>query len=228
MRNLFLLLVLANFGLLAWQRWIAPSAERPVEEATLPRLELAGAVEDDDLPAVEEMPVVASSADGTARCISIGPFRNESETAQVLRSLRAAGHTPEQRLAGGEVRLGHRVYLPAFESRSAARRVLDALKAHGVGDFYIVPDGKERNAISLGVFASRELADERAAEISAAGYSPVIRDHYRSGAVYWIDTEIGRGDSLRLEDFEPIARRIMRLETAPCPPSEAQLVAGEG
>ncbi|MBA3565037.1 MAG: SPOR domain-containing protein [Gammaproteobacteria bacterium] len=166
----------------------------------------------------------AGDADG---CVSIGPFRDLSETSQAIASLRAAGHVPEQRLAEGQVWVGHWVFLPAFESRSAARRVLKALKERSVAESYIVPSGDERNAISLGVFAERERALRRAAQITALGYAPKIADRHRSGAVYWVDTEIGPAGQLSADDFEPIPGRILRLEVETCPPSEAQIAASE-
>lgn len=233
MRNLFLILLLANFGLLAWQRWIAPADEATpviIAQDKLPRLMLAeeAMIEEragpraaplDDAPP----PMILGEAPG--RCVSIGPFRDLAEAEQAISTLRVAGHTPEQRLTEGEVWVGHWVYLPAFDSRAAARVAMNKLKKRGVADSYIVPSGEERNAVSLGVFAERDRAERRAAEISSLGYTPRIADRHRSGAVYWVDTELEPGGSLDPE--LEIPGRIMRLEVEACPPSESQIAAGE-
>lgn len=283
MRNLFLLLLLANLGLLGWQQWIGPAAPDDVpvsiEQNELPRLmltkevtpepdvgakaveiaEVAGGSEGaepaeaegvteevaeaavvsdesaDEPPAgtppapIEEAPATAAAAprEAAGHCVSIGPFRDLTETTQAMTSLRDAGREPRQRLAEGEVWIGHWVYLPAFESRSAARTVLNRLKEHGIVDSYIVPSGEERNAVSLGVFAERDRARRRVAEISALGYAPRVSDRHRSGAVYWVDTELEPAATLQPGDIETVPGRIMRLDVIDCPSNELQMLAGE-
>lgn len=239
MRNLFLLLLLANLGLLGWQRWIAPDAEDTASvvspHSELPRLVLADEARSDHSPGPLAAPLAGApifestlSGDTDGRCVSIGPFRDLTETTQVVESLLAAGHIPKQRLAEGEVWVGHWVYLPAFESRSAARAALNSLKKRGVADSYIVPSGDERNAISLGVFAERERAERRVTEVTLQGYAPKVADRHRSGAVYWVDTGIKPNGSLSPDDFETIPGRIMRLEVETCPPGEDQIAGDTG
>lgn len=282
MRNLFLLLLLANLGLLGWQRWISPQAPGTdsiviEQRSELPRLvlaeevieeeekevpqaadvtesaaevaeekdeadeteeaemaELAEESGDERLPEapavpVDEAPVSAATIpdESAERCVSIGPFRDLTETTQAMTAMRAAGHEPRQRLTEGEVWIGHWVFLPAFESRSDARTVLNRLKNSGIADSYIVPSGEERNAVSLGVFAERDRARRRVAEISALGYAPRVADRHRSGAVYWIDTQLGAAESLEPDDIETVPGRIMRLDVIDCPSGETQIAAGK-
>lgn len=235
MRNLFLLLVLANLGLLGWQRWIAPREDPAVspeaERKELPSLILAPKPE-----APRPAPAAAAPSAGagqtalapaspdamapaaeSARCVSVGPFRDQSEAGEAAAALRAGGFAPRQRLAAGQVWVGHWVYLPAFSSRAEARTTLNNLKRRGVADSYIVPSGAERNAVSLGVFAERDRAERRVVEVSALGYAPRIADRHRSGAVYWVDTDLDAGASLSVEDLATVPGRILRLEVIDCP-----------
>ena len=234
MRNLVLLLVLANLGLLGWQRWIAPDgadAAVPGDREGLPSLILApksaeflpAPVKARTRPPAEAAPVAAVApagtvpADGLQRCVSTGPFRDLSEASEAMAALRSAGYLPRQRLTEGQVWVGHWVYLPAFPSRAEARTILNTLKRRGVADSYIVPSGAERNAVSLGVFAERDRAERRVVEVSALGYAPRIADRHRTGAVYWVDTELNAGDGLDVQQLASVPGRIMRLEVLDCP-----------
>ena len=232
MRNLVLLLVLANLGLLGWQRWIAPDGEDavvPGDSEGLPSLilapksgksELAPAAASPPPPSETVQIADAAQAETVAadrRCVSTGPFRDLSDASEAMAALRSAGYAPRQRLTEGQVWVGHWVYLPAFSSRAEARAILNTLKRHGVADSYIVPSGAERNAVSLGVFAERDRAERRVVEVSALGYAPRIANRHRTGAVYWVDTELDAGDGLDVQQLVSVPGRIMRLEVLDCP-----------
>ncbi|HUO81515.1 MAG TPA: SPOR domain-containing protein [Gammaproteobacteria bacterium] len=233
MRNLVLLLVLANLGLLGWQHWIAPDGKdtsfrgdreelpplilAPKPGKAPPAPDTAGTPAGEASQVAEVAPTVTTPANGAPRCVSTGPFRDLSEAGEAMNALRSAGYAPRQRLTEGQVWVGHWVYLPAFPSRAEARTILNALKRRGVADSYIVPSGPERNAVSLGVFAERERAERRVVEVSALGYAPRIADRHRIGAVYWVDTELDAGGALDVQQLASVPGRIMRLEIQDCP-----------
>ena len=52
------------------------------------------------------------------------------------------------------------VFLPPLSSKSAAERRVAELKADGLKDFFILNDGPQKNAISLGVFKTEEAANK--------------------------------------------------------------------
>ena len=52
------------------------------------------------------------------------------------------------------------VFLPPLSSKSAAEKRVGELKAEGLKDFFILNDGPQKNAISLGVFKTEEAANK--------------------------------------------------------------------
>ena len=86
------------------------------------------------------------------RCISVGPFRDVSETAHAASTLRSGGYDPRQRVAEGEVWAGVWVYLPIPPARSS-EQMLAKLKAAGIEDALMqkpnldaaLPSGRDRN-----------------------------------------------------------------------------------
>ena len=52
------------------------------------------------------------------------------------------------------------VFLPPLSSKSAAEKRVAELKAEGLKDFFILSDGPQKNAISLGVFKTEEAANK--------------------------------------------------------------------
>lgn len=84
MRNLFLVLVLANLGFAAWHFWFADTADpvRPAAPDT-PTITLLEELEDPD-----------TAPASVQRCISIGPFANPALADAAAATLRAVGLDP--------------------------------------------------------------------------------------------------------------------------------------
>lgn len=61
------------------------------------------------------------------------------------------------------------VFVPPQAGKPEADRKAAELKQLNVGDFYVVPDGPNRHAISLGVFSAEKGAQDRLAELKAKG-----------------------------------------------------------
>jgi hypothetical protein len=61
------------------------------------------------------------------------------------------------------------VYIPPLADKTAADKKTGELRALGVSDYFIVQDGVNRHAVSLGVFSSEKRAQERLAELQSQG-----------------------------------------------------------
>ena len=62
------------------------------------------------------------------------------------------------------------VYITPRSSQADAQRKADELKTLGVADYFVVNDGsKWQNAISLGLFSSKDAADRRLADLKEQG-----------------------------------------------------------
>jgi hypothetical protein len=263
MRNLFLVLVLANLGFAAWSVWVAPSAQRGRStDKGLPSLTLVSEVPDDlrssgvvvaegeaapraaapargesaaaavpDAPAGDAgaagpvaagEPAAAVAAPAAAegrRCTSIGPFRELAQAATAAATLRGAGFEPVQRVAEGDVWIGYWVYIPAIPAEQEAGEILAKVRAAGIADSYVIPNGDSGNLVSLGVFSEISGVGRRRDQVRALGFEPQVVDRTRRATVYWVDVTLAPGQRLDLELLQPPGR-IIRLEQRPCPGSQ--------
>ena len=151
------------------------------------------------------------------RCISVGPFRDVSETAHAASTLRSGGYDPRQRVSEGEVWAGVWVYLPIPPSQTSGQ-LLSKLKAGGIEDALEMPGPSESSVISLGLFADQKRAQTRVSQAQALGLNPGIADRKRTGDVYWIDIDLKPTDSvLKPSDLQSETGHIQRLEVKGCP-----------
>lgn len=222
MRNLFLVLVLANLAFAAYHRWFSATdagtltlADSEVPSITLvSELEAPGPDEAMDEPAPPEPDAAVVEAPGQ-RCVSIGPFRELSQAATAAANLRTAGYDPTQRVAEGDIWVGYWVHLPGIPSRDAADTILSNLRENGVSDSYIVPGGETDHIISLGVFSEISRAGRRREDVRRLGLEPTVSDRHRRGTVYWVDVGLEPGQELDLTPLQTPGR-IIRLEQQAC------------
>lgn len=227
MRNLFLLLLLANLLFLGWQRWVAPpevAATEFLSGGQEPRIQtLARAGPEGRLSAAPRgAPRLPVPPDG--RCARIGPLA-EGTTADRLRArLEAAGFDAATAVEEGQVWVGHWVQLESVGSREEADRVVARLATGGLPDAYVLQTSPPFS-ISLGVFRDRSRADTVAAAAAKLGFRPGITDRYRPGALYWLSVVVPQGRALPLDDLGRESDQILRAEPVACP---AELVGATG
>ncbi len=196
MRNLFLVLVLANLGFAAWHSWFAAPAlpERPVDSGG-PSIALLvnGVAEEIDARGSDQPSLTSAQT-----CISIGPLPNRVVVAEANKLLGQAGFDAVQRVAQGEVWLGHWVYIDAIETQAEANDIVAELTSSGIDEAYVIAGGNNGNIVSLGVFSVQARADQRLADARNLGYEPVIADRSQPGDVFWLDVTLRNGDSFDL------------------------------
>lgn len=61
------------------------------------------------------------------------------------------------------------VYIPPLADKTAADKKTGELRALGVSDYFVVQEGVNRHAVSLGVFSSEKRAQERLSELQSQG-----------------------------------------------------------
>jgi hypothetical protein len=215
LRNILLGLLLANFLVFAWQRWVIP---RPVNQPdeivglTEPRLQLL------EKPGAASTPPDSGSADADVaeqRCIQIGPFPDEDAAAPVRKQL--ARRDIETQLARrvGELWVGHWVQLEEMADQAEAASVLEKLQRAGLDDAYIF-QSTPTYKISLGVFRSLEGAEAVAARARQLDLPIVMVDRTRPGSEVWLTAEMPKRDRLDLEDLNRSTSRILRTEPIEC------------
>jgi hypothetical protein len=210
MRNLVLVLVLANLLVLAWQRWIVPPpaadalALQAVREPELVLLKAAMAPE----------PAVAASS-RPAACIRIGPFASAEAAANGAAVLSARGLDPSSQVEAAEVWVGNWVQVVDLPDRQAAVKAREALVAAGVQDAYVVQDSPGYK-ISLGVFRDLARAERVARLARGAGYPVETTDRVRAGEEHWLVLLAPGGAAPGLQELASGADRILRSEPVAC------------
>ena len=145
------------------------------------------------------------------RCVSLGPFRDLPEAANVGARIKDSGLVPKQRVAEGDIWVGYWVHIDDLETRAEADGILTTLRQGGVADSYIVND-EGQYGISLGVFSEIKRAGTRREQVRKLGFEPVVTDRSRRGTVYWVDLTLAEDDELDLG--EPAARAHRKTRRA--------------
>lgn len=145
----------------------APStvAPEPEPEATKPAV--AAVVPDQEKPVTE--PVVAAKKTGSDTNICLLwehlPVADAERISGVLSSKFADYKLVRQGSEGS----GWWVYIPPLPGKPEADKKAAELRGFGVTDYFIIPDGPNRFAISLGIFSAEKGGQERLAELKEKG-----------------------------------------------------------
>lgn len=97
----------------------------------------------------------------------------EADKVAALMGKRFADFKLSRKTVAGESN-GWWVYIPAMPGKAEADKKAGELRDLGVNDFFIVPDGQSRHAISLGIFSSEKGGNERLAELKAKGVRSAV------------------------------------------------------
>lgn len=99
-----------------------------------------------------------SGATNTTACLEWGEFSGTdlARASAALSAMQLAGKLRQRQV---ERDRGYWVYFPPLKNRAAVNRKIAEIKALGITDYFVVQgNGRWQNAISLGVFKTREAA----------------------------------------------------------------------
>jgi len=178
-RTLFLLLLAAGLGFFAWARFLAapdpaidsqplaqqiePEKLRVVAESELARTLPPAA------PKPKPGPAPAAPEPAPLACLEWGSFSpaDAARAEQRLEPLALGARLAQYR---GEETAGWWVFIPPQPNRGAALKKAAELKKLGVDEYFVVQEeGRQRWALSLGVFRSEEAARARLDALRAQG-----------------------------------------------------------
>lgn len=120
--------------------------------------------------AISAVPPVASAAKVEARaCMEWGEFSGDDlvRATTTLNGLRLGNRLGQREV---EYNIGYWVYVPPLKDKVAVAQKIEQLKARGVEEYFVVQEaGVWLNAISLGVFKTREAAQNFVGQLRARG-----------------------------------------------------------
>ena len=228
MKNLLLLLVLANVLYFLWG-WFVEEPPQPgvaiVDESDLgPALAVTA---DRSAAAVASVGAVLGSGKPSdleavvgRSCVTIGPFR-EREDADVAQTLYSGkGMRAQLRSAVGQIFVGHWVQIRNIESRDSGNATLAKLQDGGLGDAYLWDSDDEGLKISLGLFGDINGAEKIELQARSLGFDAEIVPRMNDGTVYFVDIALppGRGASVIIEQYGEDKVRLR--DAATCPKSQ--------
>jgi hypothetical protein len=225
MRNLLLLLVLANILFFIWEMAIEEPPETGVaivEVSQLgPPLELSRTAQ--PAASVGAMLGASGQTDFAAAvgrsCVSIGPFTSSPEAQRVLRDFRNEGMRATVRSTEGQVFVGHWVQIRDIPDRQTGNQMIDRLVAGGLTDAYLVPTDDEGLKISLGLFGEMSRAERVELQAESLDMAAEISPRTREETVYFVDIALppGRGAGAMIERFGE--DKVLLRAQATCPGS---------
>lgn len=210
MRNIFLVLLLANLLMLGWVFWVDPEPSTAVKPKGVNELAIfrqAGATATES-----SVPVAASS-----QCLFVGPVPDLNVARQLSVSLADRGIKVQLVPREGRVWLGHWVQIQGFAARELAEEARQRLRKAGLLDAYVMEDGP-MNIINLGVFREQDRAERVMEAARRAGFKAVMRERVRPAAEYWLVSDRANGHRAALGEIAASFDRILRVETGACPP----------
>ena len=159
---------------------------------------------------------VAPLAATQNRCITIGPFSAQDQTAQAMELLEDRGFVPRER-AGQSTQTVYWVFIAALKTQAQEDTIVRRLQRAGIADASAVTNAQHERRISVGLFNGEDGAEQRAQAVRALGLDAKIEGRPRTGHVQWLDVNLGASNQslpteglLSLEGSE-------RLEIRPCP-----------
>lgn len=228
MRNLLLLLLLANVLYFMWGKFVAAPDSTGValvtESKLGPKLQLADAKSIETAVENAEQTVVARPSEIEAHfgrsCVTIGPLRESSEADGALADIEDEGLQGTVRATQGEVFVGHWVQVRDIPDRATANEMLRKLQDGGLGEAYIVETPEEGVKISLGLFGDLSGAERIELQAKSMDLPAEITNRMRNATVFYVDIGLppGRGATTLIERYGE--DRVLLRDAATCPRSD--------
>lgn len=226
MKNLLLLLLLANILYFLWGMFVEDPPERGVailEEADLgPTLELVG------------VPGSNNAADNTANtgsgrsldfesyngraCATIGPFREPDAADAVADEFSDNSMRARVRTTDIQVFVGHWVQIRDVADDAAAEEMLGKLSRGGLKDAYLVRTEDEGLKISLGLFEELDRAEKVELEARSLDLPANIAPRMVDRTVHFVDIELPPGQGASAIVAEYGEEQVLLRNEATCPP----------
>jgi hypothetical protein len=225
MKNLLLILLLANILYFMWGLFVEEEAQPGVayvEESDLgPPLDVTVGRDSD---AVSSVGAVLGSGEPSAldavigrSCLSIGPFRDSSDADSAVLEYSNEGMKAAIRPTRGKIFVGHWVWVRNIADDTEARKILKQLNDGGLTDAYVDRSEAPKLKISLGLFGDVSGAEKIELQARSLGLNPEIIPSTADRDVFFVDIGLppGKGAGAIMEKYGE--DRVLLREKATCP-----------
>jgi len=225
MKNLLLLLILANILYFMWGVF-TPEDSIPgiaiVEESDLgPPLDVTTGQDSDAIASVGAVLGSGEPSDLEAvvgrSCVTIGPFKVIGDADSAVLEYNNEGMRAALRSGQGQIFVGHSVQILNVPTREAGRAMLGKLGEADLEDAFIVGNEEDGLAISLGIFGNAANAEKKELQAESAGFEVDISPMTRDGTIFFVDIGLppGKGAGAIIEKYGE--ERVALRDAATCP-----------
>ena len=174
MRALVFILILANLLFWAWTQGLlgssaSPDSLRLQQQIMAEQVKIVARDEPPAEPVPAAKPAKVEKKAVADTCLSLAdvPAADLGRVEALVKERFPAFRTEHSMTPSAA---GYWVFIPPLASKADAERKASELKKFKVPEFFVVQDaGPNRFAISLGIFSSREAAEERLADLRGKG-----------------------------------------------------------
>jgi len=225
MRNLLLILLLANILYFVWGMFSEKGGQPGVVIVDEGQLgpPLAVKAHDGD-ESVASVGAVLGSGEPSAlaavvgrSCVTLGPFRESTDAETAQTQYAGEGMRTFLRSTQGEIFVGHWVQIRTIPDRASANLMLDKLKDGGLTDAYLIDNDDGSYNISLGLFGDLERAERVELQAKSLDLPAGIMPRTREGTIYYLDIGLppGKGAGAMIEQYGE--DRVLLRDQATCP-----------
>jgi hypothetical protein len=227
MKNLLLLLLLANILYFVWGMLAEESSEPGiaiVDESRLgPTLNVSA---NRDAEAIASVGAVLGSGEPSAleavvgrSCVTVGPFKASADADIALTQYAGEGMRTSLRSAQGTIFVGHWVMIRDISDRQTGNEILDKLREGGLRDAYLVPTEEGSLNISLGLFGDLDRAERVELQAKSLDLPADITRRTREGSVFFVDIGLppGKGAGAIVDKYGE--EKVLLRDAATCPQS---------
>jgi len=226
MKNILLALLLANILYYIWGSYVRDNGEQGVavvaEEDLGPPL--AVTVERETEVVAESVGAILGSGEPSAleavvgrSCVTIGPFRANTEADTALTEYAGEGMPTALRSKHGQIFVGHWVQIRNIADKLTADEMLDELHGGGLTDAYLVTSEEDGLYISLGLFGDVNRAEKVELQAKSLDLPVTIVPKTREGTMFFVDIGLppGKGAGAMIEKYGE--SKVLLRDQATCP-----------
>lgn len=228
MRNLLLILLLANILYFVWGAFVDESDEAGVavvDEVDLgPPLAVSASQDAEVAASVGAVLGSGEPSDLEAvvgrSCVSIGPFRANTDADTALTQYAGEGMRTALRSTHGQLFVGHWVQIRNIADNFTANEILGKLHGGGLSDAYLVTSEDDGLYISLGLFGDLERAEKVELQAKSLALPADIVPKTREGTMFFVDIGLppGKGAGAMIEKYGE--DKVFLRDAATCPQSQ--------
>jgi hypothetical protein len=150
-------------------------------------------------------------------CVSIGPFKTNTEADGALADYLNEGMRATVRTTQGQIFVGYWVQIRNIPDRDSGNAMLETLKAGGLAEAYLAPAEAGGFDISLGLFGDVGRAERIELQAKSLQLPAQITPRTREDTVFFVDIALppGKGAGAMIEKYGE--ERVFLRDAATCP-----------